>query len=547
VSFLDATRVLREFSGGRTFSLLLTMSGTSTPLELYLRAEAARRQRALQLETLPFGTLHQHLVLAGERTTDREVALLLPWDLVQELDWRTGVTDQPTTHEELWSRAKAVLERLRVREVPIVYIDAPIPPLFMGTGESRRLRAQLSSAVRAAGGEVLPDEMFALPSYLASGVPVAGIQMSRVATALIEAVLPASIVSRKVLVTDLDETLWKGIIGDDGVDGVFSGADERGYPHYLYQTLLKRLRMDGVLLAVVSKNDQEVALGPLRNGRTLLTESDFVAVLASWNPKSAQIEALAEQLNLGLDAFVFVDDNPVEIEEVSRRLPQVACHQFPQQLRDLPALLEAVAADFPRTVVTEEDRARTELYRRRLATMAPREATAEDLHVFLRDLGMTLHIADRGAGPRERAVQLINKTNQFNANGRRFADDEVAAILDAGGRLLTASLADRSGSHGEILTILIDRDAVLRAFVMSCRVFQRRVEHATLGWLASTLALPLRVDYAPTEKNGPFRSFLTGLGASDTHEGLITIDTDRLLSDRAVVQELFQWVPPERA
>lgn len=544
MSFLEATKVLRAFAGGPSLSVLLAMSGTSTPLELYLRAEAARRQRALELETLPFGTLQQHLLLPASAENHLEVALLLPWDLVQELDWRTGVAEHDVQGDVLWQRAQAVLDRLQARRTPVVYIDAPTPPLSLRAGEGARLRAQLSLAVRAAGGVVLPEEVFALSSYLGSGVPVAGSHMARVATAIVDAVLPVLDASKKVLVTDLDETLWKGIIGDDGVEGIHAGADEKGYPHYLYQTLLKRLRGDGVLLAVVSKNDLEVARGPFRSGRTLLAESDFVALLASWNPKSAQIEALAEQLNLGLDAFVFVDDNPVELEEVSRKLPLVRCHQFPQHLRDVPALLERIAEDFPRTMVTEEDRARTELYRRRLATMAPREAAAADLQAFLRDLDMTLLIADRSHGSRDRAIQLINKTNQFNANGRRFTEEEVATVLDAGGRLLTATLSDRSGSHGEILTMLVDADGVLRAFVMSCRVFQRRVEHAVLGWLMEA-GRPLQIDYAPTEKNGPFRSFLTALGVSATQTGVVTVDSARIQEDQESVRGLFRWTTPE--
>src|SRR5262249_7748607 len=156
------------------------------------------------------------------------------------------------------------------------------------------------------------------------------------------------------------------------------------------------------------------------------------------------IREIARQLNLGLDAFVFVDDNPIELEEVSSALPDVRVIRFPSSDDRMPELFDALCQLFPRTVVTTEDADRTNMYRRRLDGMVPDTSEGADLTAFLRGLEMSLVINDRSRGDRARAVQLINKTNQFNLNGRRVTDEEVGAVLADGGRLYTASLSDRT-------------------------------------------------------------------------------------------------------
>jgi FkbH-like protein len=238
-----------------------------------------------------------------------------------------------------------------------------------------------------------------------------------------------------------------------------------------------------------------------------LGESDFVAIIASYNAKSAQIMELASRLNLGLESFVFVDDNPVELAEVALALPAVQCVAFPKA-DGLPAMLSELATLFHRETVTDEDRERTALYRRRLEGLVPSELRGADISAFLRDLGMTLVIHDRSQGDRKRAVQLINKTNQFNLNGRRVTDQEVSTVLASGGRLYTAALNDRTGAHGEILSCLVDKDGLIVSFVMSCRVFQRRVEHAFLAWLVSQPDPPSAMSWVSTARNEPFARFL---------------------------------------
>ncbi len=524
MNFLEATRILREFSGGTTIPFRLAMSGTPDTLTLYLRAAAAKQGWQAETQFLPFNTLQQTVVSAVPSEM-AEVFLLFPWDLVPEMDWRTGVTSGAAKSEsDLLPQVESFLGRVTARGGHIVFVPAPCPPLWIESERNAAFEGMLESMARSARAVVLPRELFSLGTYIASGAPFGGGALGTVAECIVRRVRSRETAVGKVVVTDLDQTLWSGIIGDDGLQGISHRAEGKGYQHFIYQTMLRRLREAGVLLAAVSKNDASTALAPFQSGEMVLKEEDFVAILASWNAKSAQIKLLAEQLNLGLDAFVFVDDNPVELAEVARELPQVTCLRFPDSASELPALLDALAHHFRRNSVTAEDQQRTQMYRRRLEGMAPSNVAGADLTLFLRELNMTLVIADRSTGDRARAVQLLNKTNQFNANGRRFTSEEVQATLDAGGKLYGVTLSDRTGEHGEILVALVDGGGIVRALVMSCRVFQRRVEFAFLAWLLRQNAAVASIEYAVTEKNEPTRRFLVECLGREPDEGVVTLD-----------------------
>jgi len=541
MNFLEAHRLVQSFAGGPSQPLRVVLSGTGDPLALYLKAAGAQRAVAVEPSFLPFNTLAQHLL--GEPDPTPEVFLLLPWDLATELDWRSGIPlmiDQA----EIVERARATAERIRRRNACVGYLPAVVPPLLADPDRTREILAILHSIVAGIGAFDLPPGTFSLTSYLGTGCPVAGGSLGAVATALVEAALQPRRESAKVLVSDLDNVMWRGVVAEDGLEGISFGPQGTGYRHFVYQTLLARLKNEGVLLAAVSRNDPEVALGPFRAGQMVLKEDDFVAIVASYHAKSAQVESLAEQLNLGLDAFVFVDDNEVELTEVGLKLPAVRCEPFPDRDEQLPGLLERLNTHFRRSAVTAEDRERTTLYRRRLSGMAPSTAQGADLRAFLEGLAMTLVVHDRSAGDRGRAVQLINKTNQFSINGRRIAEEEVAQILAAGGRLLTATLNDKNGTHGEILAILIDASDVVKAFVMSCRVFQRRAEFAFIWWLAGGARTPRVFEVEETSRNEPARQFLADPAFRHSGNGRVEFDSARFLKDHSDIGSLIQLVEP---
>lgn len=547
MNFLDAKRIVAEFSGGPELRLLLALSGTGEPMELFVKAAAAERGLTAKLRLLPFNTLQQAL-LTEAIPGEREVFLLLPWDLVPELDWRSGVPAERLDPAAALEAADRVLARVAARpNVAIVYLPAPIPAAFADQSTHQMLAFTLAARTAEAGAHMLSPDSFSLGTYFASGMPVAARSMGPVARAVVELASASKFEPAKLLISDLDNTLWSGVIAEDGVDGIRWSAEGAGYRHFVYQTFLRRLKDEGVLLAAVSRNSPEVALAPLAPGRMTIAETDFVSVVASYHAKSAQIKELARQLNLGLNAVVFVDDNPVELHEVSQQLPGVQCVAFPKHDDGLPAVLADLNRRFGRRELTAEDRNRTELYRRRLEGMVPQTAEGADLHEFLRDLRMRLVVHDRSTGDRTRAVQLINKTNQFNLNGRRVTDDEVGAILDAGGRLFTATLEDKTGSHGEILAALVTHDRRMTSFVLSCRVFQRSVEQAFSAWLAEQPEAPAYLEYQPTERNEPFQMFLRDPAFDEATAGRVTWDAERYARAHADDLALFELVTQVQA
>ena len=506
MTYLEAQRLVDNFTGGEPLRFVLAMSGASDALDIFVRAAAARRQRAAEMRTLAFSTLGQRL-MSSAKPDEIEVWLLTPWDFVPELDWRSGLPPAPLDATEIHRRAHDVAARLASRpNARLLCLPAAHLPLFADPGENAALSSALLSHAQALGACLLASNSFALGTYLASGCPVAGRNLADVAEAIVSLAASPATASRKLLVTDFDNVLWSGVVAEDGIDGIACGPQGAGFRHFLYQTLLVALRGEGVLIAGVSRNVEEDALAPIRAGSTLVGERDFVATLASYHSKSAQVRTLAERLNLAPDAVVFVDDNEVELAEVSAALPEVACLAFPRVDDGLPGFFVELRRLFARRVITPEDRERTELYRRGAAGLAPASGNGADLSGFLAELAMQLAIHDRTHGDRERAMQLINKANQFNINGRRVTEAELDHHLSRGGRLYTAALADRTGRHGEILSCLVSSDGIVESFVLSCRVFQRRVEHAFLSWLAQRAA-PRAFRLVETPRNEPARRF----------------------------------------
>lgn len=544
MNFLEAHKIVASFAGGEPLPFLLAMSGIPDKLGIFLRAAGARRARSVVPRTLPFNTLTQ-AILTDPRPTEREVFLLCPWDLVPETDWRSGFPPSPPDEAALRERAHTTVTRLARRPAArFLYIPASIPPLLPNPVANATLERCIGGFVQSLGADFLPDDAFSLSSYLGSGSPISGPRLGDIAEAIIGAAITSVSESCKVLVTDLDNVMWYGVIGEDGVDGIHYSPEGLGYRFFLYQSFLGKLKREGTLLAAVSRNDEELALAPFRSGQMTLGENDFVCILASYNAKSAQLAELAKQLNLGLDAFVFVDDNPVELAEVSAQLPAVHCVRSPTNEDGLPQLFSLLTTLFARTAVTSEDRERTLMYRRRLQRMVPVDLAGADVADFLRDLDMTLVIHDRTTTERTRVEQLINKTNQFNLNGRRFTSGEVGAILAAGGRLYGATLHDQHGTHGEVLACLISPKQVIETLVMSCRVFQRRVEYAFLSWLALQPAPPTALAFSPTARNGPIQHFLKDSAFVPNENGHVALNAMHFAHVHAEDLALFRLEEP---
>lgn len=327
--------------------------------------------------------------------------------------------------------------------------------------------------------------------------------------------------SPKCCVFDLDNTLWGGVIGDDGLDGIALGQGSAAGEAFLeLHRLALSLKRRGILLAVCSKNDEAVAAQVFaRHPDSLLGRDDFSCFVANWRDKATNLDAIARSLNIGTDALVFIDDNPYERGQVRDALPQVSVPELP----DDPALFVpriARSGLFELVVLTGEDAARSGLY----ATQARRAAALEttgDLDSFLAGLGMVLEHRPIGDGDLVRAAQLLNKTNQFNLATRRLGEDAVRALAADPDRLaLGFRLKDRFGDNG-LIAVVTGRFADGRIFVvedwlMSCRVIGRDVEYATLvalvGYLRRRDVAAVEARYVPSGRNGMVADLLARLG-----------------------------------
>ena len=324
----------------------------------------------------------------------------------------------------------------------------------------------------------------------------------------------------KCLVLDLDNTLWGGVVGDDGVEGLKIGeGDAVGEAFKAFQDYLSQLKDRGMLLAVSSKNEPENAKAPFENHPDMVLKLDDIASFkASWEPKPQALEEIARDLNIGLESLVFVDDNPAERDLMRQTLPQVRVVELTTDPSDYPMLLDRTGwLEMAR--FTAEDSAKTEQYRQN-AKREGMEAAHVDYDSFLASLDQKAVVKAFDPQNLDRITQLINKTNQFNLTTRRMTRSEVEDLLSREDTATTCvRLADRFGDSGLISVMICRRDGdtmQVDLWAMSCRVFKRGVEHLMANHLFATASQmgvkSVRGIYLPTEKNKIVSELYSELG-----------------------------------
>jgi FkbH-like protein len=323
--------------------------------------------------------------------------------------------------------------------------------------------------------------------------------------------------TKKVIVCDLDNTLWGGVVGDDGLESIKLGApDPVGECFHAFQKTLKGLRSRGILLAICSKNDEQFALSVIETHPAMvLRKSDFVSWRINWKDKTENLVALAKELNLGLDSFVFLDDSPQERDQVRQLLPQVHTPDLPVSPSELAPFLSAMSC-FETPTIAGEDLRRTEMYQ---AERGRKEALelSSDVETWLKSLQIEVRTAPLRRETLARAAQLLNKTNQFNLSLRRLDEESYWNWAEQDGNSsYTFNVVDRFGDFG--LTGLVSfssngTEARIMDFVMSCRVMGKKVEEALLGYaVARALATGAdRIVATVVEgpRNQPAKAFFT--------------------------------------
>jgi FkbH-like protein len=342
--------------------------------------------------------------------------------------------------------------------------------------------------------------------------------------------------SSKCLVLDLDNTLWGGVIGDDGLEGILLGqGSAMGEAFVAFQHYALQLARRGVILAVCSKNNEANALSPFeKHPDMVLRRKDIACFVANWQDKAGNLRHIAKTLNIGLDSLVFADDNPFERNLVRQELPEV---QVPELPEDPSFYIETIAnaGYFEALTVTAEDRERGGQYRANVEREELR-TSATDMEGYLRGLAMQLDVRPFDMIGLARIVQLINKTNQFNLTTRRYTDAEVRAMMaDPRVAAYQFRLTDRFGDNGMIAVLIGRLDAnytlVMDTWLMSCRVLGRQVEEACLNVMVDAArrlgASRIQGEYIPTSKNGMVSDLYQRLGFTieDTTEAGATIWT----------------------
>ncbi len=331
--------------------------------------------------------------------------------------------------------------------------------------------------------------------------------------------------ARKCLVLDLDNTLWGGVIGDDGVDGIALGQNSAvGEAHVALQRFLLELRRRGVVLTVCSKNEDANARIPFREHPEMVLKEDHIAVfIANWSDKANNLREIAATLNIGTDSLVFLDDNPVERGQVRQVLPEVAVPELTEDPADYIGLL-ANAGYFDAIAISDEDIARADFYQSNAARVSLQKVG--NIEEYLRSLEMVATLSGFNAVGRVRIAQLINKSNQFNLTTRRYSESDVEVFeKDPAKFCLQVRLADRFGDSGMISVIIFDRNPEewsCDTWLMSCRVLGRRVEELVLSTVAEAAkesgVRRLKGTYLPTKKNGLVADHFAKLGFTKTSD-----------------------------
>jgi FkbH-like protein len=493
--------------------------------------------RAVSFTTGQYGSLLETAEALGIADVDHGV-VLIEWP---DIDPRLGIRHlggwTPAALDDILltadHRLRQLLEILKTISIPLALVlpSLPMPPAaFTTTIEAGPFDLQLQKLI-ADFGVSLPSSIVVLKaaeldrlsplserhdisSELSTGFPYSRGHADFLASLLTRIIAPAS--PKKGLITDLDDTLWLGILGDDGVDGLSWDLDHQSQMHGAYQQLLRSLSESGVLLAAASKNDPSLVDVAFNREDLLLRRTDLYPVEAHWQSKSVSITRILEKWNIGADSVVFIDDSPMELDEVKSVHPAIECILFPKEdPAAIYQLMYRLRDLFGKRQILEEDRIRAVSIRNfqsSLGGVQPHESVER----FLENVQSCFSFSFTKQPLDPRILELINKTNQFNLNGKRYLDREWQAYVQAPDSvILLVAYEDKYGPLGKIAALgghLTGKRLVVDTWVMSCRAFSRRIEHRTLQELFDKFDLDqIVLQFTATERNSPISDFLQSM------------------------------------
>jgi len=545
VTITEALRITQSAPrDARPFAVTLACGFTPLHLQTFLAAhlQKALPDRKVTIAAGLYGNLAGTLEALPDTALPDALAIALEWsDLDARLDYRSAGSWGLAAAADIVASSQVMLDRIaaalaRVPSGPRVGLSLPtlaLPPLFHTPGwqaseHELALQAavlQFAAAIAQDGRVVvvniqrLAEESAAaqrhdLKSDLYTGLPFTTEHADKLASQLALALVPPA--PKKGIISDLDDTLWDGIVGEVGADAVTWDLASHAHVHGLYQKLLGSLADSGTLIGIASKNDAAVVAKAFERQDLLLRPEQVFPVEVHWNAKSGSVARILEAWNIAADSVIFVDDSPMELAEVAAAHPGIECVLFPKNdYKAYVAMLRHLRDRCGKERVSKDDALRLESIRQGAAFREQASGGAAP-ETFLEQIGAAVAF-DFSAASEPRVLELVNKTNQFNLNGKRYAQADWQKLTSAEGAVLAAvSYEDKFGPLGTIAAVAGQLNGgttlVVETWVMSCRAFARRIEQQTLKMLFDTTGVgEIEFRFTPTAKNGPLREFFATL------------------------------------
>jgi FkbH-like protein len=551
MKLVEALEILKSAPpAGSSLDVYLVSSFTPLHLQTFLTAELRLRNpdRPIQVSAGLYGDIRGNLTRMA-KSNSAVAAIVLEWgDFDARLGLRSLGNWGQNSAQEILSNAREFTEFLDhlLRTMPVkfpVSLSSPSLPLLpvsqAPSSQASHFELSLKKYLACFLAEmsqldhvrVVSDDRLSLSSPLAkrldlrseyaAGFPYHLAHASELARLHANQLSPAT--PKKGLITDLDDTLWLGILGELGLQGVYWDLEHGAQGHGWYQRFLQSLSHSGVLLAAASKNDAHLVHAALQRTDLLLSSDALYTIEANWGPKSESVTRILRTWNIAADSVVFIDDSPMELAEVREAHPEIECILFPKT--DPGAILELqyrLRDLFGKRNLTQEDVIRQQSIRAGDQFRTDNSSGHRSPEDFLRKAEAELTLDFRKQPLDPRALELVNKTNQFNLNGQRYGEAEwLTYIADPNCVLVLASYRDKYGPLGKISVLAgrkSGRSLLVDVWVLSCRAFSRKIEHRLLQELFARFDLEeIIVRFAATPKNGPLQEFVHSIFERDTN------------------------------
>ena len=564
MKLIDALKISQQPAGSTPFSALLACGFTPLHLRTYLHAhlQILLKDRKVEVAIGNYGDLLGTLS-SPEVSNSHAAAIVIEW---ADLDARLGLRQlggwAPSVAADVLKTASSRLQTIRARieaiakQMPVA-VSTPTLPLvpisFTPTWQTGQIESRLRQEVfdfAAAVGDIPNvrllrqqrldllsplDSRFDVKSELLTGFSYTAQHADVMGELLARCLVPR--VPMKGLISDLDDTLWAGILGEVGAEAVCWDLSSHAQLHGVYQQLLASLAEEGVLIAVASKNAPDIVETAFARKDILLSRTRCFPMEVSWGRKSEAVSRILRAWNISEDSVVFVDDSEMELAEVKASHPGIRCLRFPKD--DYKAAWEffhTLRDFFGKDRVSDEDSLRLASLRSAQERSSAAETAGTDPDEFLRQSRAVISVSFAKSPADPRALELINKTNQFNLNGRRYTEVEWQRFLeDPDSFLILVSYTDKYGPLGKIAVIAgkkQDCRLCVCTWVMSCRAFARRIEHRCLEVLFDRFgAEEISFNFVGTPRNGPTQDYFAEVNGTRP-EGETTVTREQFKKTR---------------